>query len=141
MRGFKAPAIELSEKIIEILKNFAASYTMPSCIVLHSRLLLMAAEGESSTKTAQLLGVSRNTVNTWRKYFHENTGLLLQMEAACRISDNMEDLPGLMKSFLSDKPRPGKLPVFTLEEIMLVNEPACKDPKDFGHGLSHWNLT
>ena len=47
MRGFKAPAIELSEKIIELLKNFAASYTLPSCIVMRSRLLLMAAEGDS----------------------------------------------------------------------------------------------
>ena len=141
MRGFKAPAIELSKKIIEILKNFAASYPLPSCIVLRSRLLLMATEGESSTKTAQILGFSRNIVNTWRKYFHENTGLLLQTEEACRSSDNMEDLPRLVKSFLSDKPRLGKPPVFTPEETMFINEPACRDPKDFGHGLSHWNLT
>lgn len=141
MRGFKAPAIDLSEKIIEILKNFAASYTLPSYIVLRSRLLLMAAEGESSTRIAQILGVSRNTVNTWRKYFHENTGFLLQMEAACRSSDDMENLPGLLRSFLSDKPRPGKPSVFTPEEIMLINELACKNPKDFGYELSHWNLT
>ncbi len=42
---------------------------------------------------------------------------------------------------LSDKQRAGKEPVFTPEQIMLINELACKNPKDFGYELSCWNLT
>lgn len=42
MRGFKAPSIDLTEKMAEILKKFSASYTLPSCIVLRSRLLMLA---------------------------------------------------------------------------------------------------
>ncbi len=30
--------------------------------------------------------------------------------------------------------------MFTLEQIMLINELACKNPKDFGYGLNCWNL-
>lgn len=141
MRGFKAPSIDLTEKMKGILKKFSTSYTLPSCIVLRSRLLLMASEGESSTRIAQALGISRNTVNTWRKRFHENAGILMQMEEASRIPGKEEELHQFLKTFLSDRPRPGKPPVFTPEEIILINELACKNPKDFGCELSHWNLT
>lgn len=116
MRGFKAPSIDLTEKMKGILKKF-------------------------STRIAQVLGISRNTVNTWRKRFHENAGILMQMEEASRIPGKEEDLHQFLKTFLSDRPRPGKPPVFTPEEIILINELACKNPKDFGCELSHWNLT
>lgn len=141
MRGFKAASINLPEKITDILKNFSSSYTLSSCIVLRSKLLLMVSEGESSTRIAQVLGISRNTVNLWRKRFCESAALLSQMENACERSDDGGQLPKFLEAFLSDKPRPGKPARFTPEEIMLINELACKDPKDFGWELSHWNLT
>lgn len=141
MRGFKAASIDLPEKITDILKNFSSSYTLSSCIVLRSKLLLMVSEGESSTKIAQVLGISRNTVSLWRKRFCESAVLLSQMENACKESDDEDELPKFLEAFLSDKPRPGKPARFTPEEIMLINELACKDPKDFGWELSHWNLT
>lgn len=31
--------------------------------------------------------------------------------------------------------------MFTPQQIMLINELACKNPKDFGYELSHWNLS
>ena len=44
----------------------------------------------------------------------------------------VKKLSDVIKSVPSDKQRPGKEPVFTPEQIMLVNELACKTPKDFG---------
>ena len=54
--------------------------------------------------------------------------------------DSEKKLSDVIKSVLSDKQRPGKEPVFTPEQIMLINELACKNPKDFGYELSCWNL-
>ena len=141
MRGFQAPSIDLTEKMKEILKKFSTSYTLPSCIVLRSRILLMASEGENNTRIAQILGVSRNTVNTWRKRFHENIDLIRQTEDTSCNPGKEETLRQFLETFLSDSPRPGKPPVFTPEQIMLINELACKNPKDFGYELSHWSLT
>lgn len=44
MRGFQAATFTLSDKTETILKNFSASYSLPSCIVLRSKIILMAAE-------------------------------------------------------------------------------------------------
>lgn len=141
MPGFKAPSIDLTDKMTQILKKFSTSYTLPSCIVLRSKLLLMASEGESSTRIAQILGISRNTVNTWRKRFHDNADILWEMEIASSSCDDEDIFPQFLQTFLSDRPRPGKPPVFTPKDIMLINELACKNPKDFGYELSHWNLS
>ncbi len=42
MRGFQAASFTLSDKTETILKNFNISYSMPSCIVLRSKIILMA---------------------------------------------------------------------------------------------------
>ena len=42
MRGFQAASFTLSDKTETILKNFSISYSMPSCIVLRSKIILMA---------------------------------------------------------------------------------------------------
>ena len=43
MHGFQAASFTLSDKTETILKNFSISYSMPSCIVLRSKIILMAA--------------------------------------------------------------------------------------------------
>ncbi len=44
MRGFRAASFTLSDKTETILKKFSASYSLSSCIVLRSKIILMAAE-------------------------------------------------------------------------------------------------
>ncbi len=44
MRGFQAATFTLSDKTETILKNFSTSYSLPSCIVLRSKIILMTAE-------------------------------------------------------------------------------------------------
>ncbi len=43
MRGFQAASFTLSDKAETILKNFSTSYSLPSCIVTRSKIILMAA--------------------------------------------------------------------------------------------------
>ncbi len=42
MRGFQAASFTLSDKTETILKNFSTSYSLPSCIVTRSKIILMA---------------------------------------------------------------------------------------------------
>lgn len=68
------------------------------------------------------------------------------MELITHIEESLDpdgcdrELERSIKSVLSDRPRPGKEPVFIPEQILIINELACKNPKDFGWELSHWNL-
>lgn len=139
MRGFKAASFTLSDITETILKNFSTSYSLPSCIVLRSKIILMAAEEKTNTQIAKALGTTYSTVSIWRNRFYNSIDLIAQTEDYDG-SDSEKKLSDVIKSVLSDKPRPGKEPVFTPEQIMLINELACKNPKDFGYELSCWNL-
>lgn len=52
MRGFKAASFTLSDKTETILKKFSASYSLPSCVVLRSKIILMAAEEKTNPQIA-----------------------------------------------------------------------------------------
>ena len=137
MRGFQAATFTLSDKTERILKNFSTSYSMPSCIVLRSKIILMAAEEKNNTQIAKAIGTSYSTVSIWRNRFYNSIDLIAQTEEYDG-PDCEKKLSDVIKSVLSDKQRPGKEPVFTPEQIMLINELACKNPKDFGYELSCW---
>lgn len=130
MRGFQAASFTLSDKAETILKNFSTSYSLLSYIVTRSKIILMAAEEKNNTQIAEAIGTNR---------FYNNIDLIAQTEEYDG-PDGDKKLSDVIKSVLSDKQRPGKEPVFTPEQIMLINELACKNPKDFGYELSCWNL-
>lgn len=139
MRGYKATTFQLPDKTKEILQRFSVSYTLPSSLVIRSKIVLLASEGKSNPEIIAATGLSYSVVSTWRNRFFKSIELIVQAEE-CEEPDSPQILEEVIKSVLSDKPRPGKEPVFTPQQIMLINELACKNPKDFGHELSHWNL-
>ena len=139
MRGFQAASFTLSDKAETILKNFSTSYSLPSFIVTRSKIILMAAEEKNNTQIAEALGTTYSTVSIWRNRFYNNIDLIAQTEEYDG-PDGDKKLSDVIKSVLSDKQGPGKEPVFTPEQIMLINELACKNPKDFGYELSCRNL-
>lgn len=140
MRGYKAASFTLSDRTEKILKNLSASYSQPSSVVLRSKIVLMAAQEKTNSQIAGALGTAYATVSTWRNRFYNSVDLIVQAEGY-NGSDSDKKLYEAILSVLSDRPRPGKPPVFTAEQIMLINELACKNPKDFGYELSHWNLS
>lgn len=139
MRGFQAASFTLSDKTKTILKNFSTRYSLPSCIVLRSKIILMAAEEKTNNQIARAVGTTYSTVSIWRNRFYNSIDLIAQTEEYDG-PDSEKKLFDVIKSVLSDKQRPGKEPVFTPEQIMLINELACKNPKDFGYELGCWNL-
>ena len=140
MRGYKAVTFELSNKTKDILQKFSASYSLPSSLVLRSRIVLMASEGRSNPQIMKATGAAYSTISIWRNRFYNSTEFIAQVEKQ-EDPDSTQKLADAIKSVLSDKQRPGKEPVFTPQQILLINELACKNPKNFGYELSHWNLT
>lgn len=140
MRGYKAATFPLSDKTKEILQKFSASRSLPSSLVLRSKIALLASEGKSNPQIMAATGAVYSTVSTWRNRFLNSTELIAQAEEY-EEPDSRQKLEDVITSILSDKQRPGKEPVFTPQQILLINELACKNPKDFGYELSHWNLS
>lgn len=140
MRGFKAASFTLSDRTEKILRNLSASYSQPASIVLRSKIVLMAAEEKTNSQIADALGAAYATVSTWRNRFYNSIDFIAQSEEYDG-PDSDKILSKAILSVLSDRQRPGKPPVFTAEQVMLINELACKNPKDFGHELNHWNLS
>lgn len=140
MRGYKAVTFQLSDKVKKILQKFSASSSLPASLVLRSKIVLLASEGKGNPQIIAATGAAYTTVSKWRNRFYNSTELITQVEDSLEPDGSSWELERAIKSVLSDKPRPGKEAVFTPGQILLINELACKNPKDFGRELSHWNL-
>lgn len=55
----------------QVLEGWARSRTMPHRLVLRGRIILMLGDGHSAREVARTLGVSRNTVDLWKRRFME----------------------------------------------------------------------
>lgn len=132
MRGYKAATFQLSDKTKGILVKFSTSYSLPSSLVLRSKIVLMASEGKSNSQIMDATGAAYSTISIWRNRFSNSIERIAQAEEG-ESSDVDQKLVGVIKSVLSDRQRPGKEPVFTPSQILLINELACKNPKDFGY--------
>lgn len=59
------------------LERWVRATTMPQRVVLRSRIVLLLTEGLSAREVARRLGVSRHTVDLWRRrYLHEGCASL-----------------------------------------------------------------
>ena len=56
---------------LTMLERWVRAPTTQQRVVLRSRMVLLLAEGLSARRVAQLLGVSRHTVDLWRKRYLE----------------------------------------------------------------------
>lgn len=63
--------ISLSVDDRAVLQRWVRAWTAPQRLVLRSRMILMLADGASGREVAQVLGVSRYTVDLWRARFRE----------------------------------------------------------------------
>jgi transposase len=64
-----ADPLPVSDGEREVLESLARSQTAPFRMVQRSRVLLLAADGVSNVRIAALVGVTRQTVLTWRADF------------------------------------------------------------------------
>ncbi len=66
-----AATVVLEEEQRTELDSFAASRSLPHGLVVRAKIVLMAADGKNNVEIAEAVGMTRQTVATWRKRFVE----------------------------------------------------------------------
>ncbi len=138
MCGNSADTFQLSCKTKEVLLKLSTSHSLPVPLVLRSKVILLASEGKSNPQISAETRIAYTTVSTWRTRFYNNAELIARAEQCSAQDGSSLELENVILSILSDK-QPEEEPVLTQKQLRLINELACKKPKDFGWRLRRWN--
>jgi putative transposase len=122
VRGPKPDPVSLSELERTELERLVRRHTIAQQVALRGRIILEANVGKNNSQIARELGVSVETVRSWRTRW-----LTLQGVALADLS---------VQERLSDVPRPGRRSQITAEQICQVIALACEQPKD--RPISQW---
>jgi transposase len=106
----------LTAAVLGTLLALQRKSTAPAGVVRRARTILLLASGESSTGTAQRVGLSPRHVHKWGQRFLE------------------QGVPGL-----EEKPRPGRTPKFSPRVALHLVKMACERPDLRGRSLSQWD--
>ena len=107
----------LTEEERAELQRRAQSRTAPARVVERARMVLGVAGGETAPAVARRLGLGTEVVRQWVKRF------------------NAAGLEGL-----EDRPRAGRPPTYTAEQVGQVLATAVTDPKTLGLPFGCWTL-
>ena len=122
MRGPKPEALTLNEKEQQDLKALVRRHNTPQQVAQRGRMILAAAAGQNNSQIARALGVSVDTVRSWRMRWIDLQAVPLE-EASVR--ERLEDVP-----------RPGRPSQITAEQTCQIVALACEQPK--ARPISQW---
>ncbi len=122
MRGPKPEALTLSEREQKELEALVHRHSTAQQVAQRGRMILAAAQGKNNTRIARELGVSVDTVRSWRMRW---IGLL---------AVSLDELT--VHERLTDVQRPGRPSEITAEQICQIVALACEQPKE--RPISHW---
>ncbi len=122
MRGPKPEPLSLNDGERNELEALVRRHGTPQQLALRGRIIVMADTGKNNSQIARELGVSVDTVRSWRMRW-------LGLQAV-----SLEDLP--VSERLSDVPRPGRPSEITAEQTCQMIALACEQPKE--RPISHW---
>jgi transposase len=108
--------IQMSEPTRTILQKWLSRRKTPVGLARRARALLLLAEGYTYISTAKQVGLAECHVRKWARRFLE------------------QGIDGL-----SEKPRPGRVPLFAPEIALHVVKFACERPDRVGRSLSQWD--
>jgi putative transposase len=147
VRGPKPPPILLTPTQLDALQRLKRRQRSPQRLVRRVRIILEAASGTNNAQIAQLLGIDRGQVRTWRKRWLESAPRL--QEAAEReekekagdgesSSSSSALITAVIEEVLADEPRSGTPPIFSAEQVVRIVALACEAPRDCGRPVTHW---
>jgi putative transposase len=122
MRGPKPAELILKERERKELEELVRKHSTPQQLALRGRMVLAASEGKRNGQIARELGVSIDTVRSWRMRW-------IGLQAV-----SLEDLP--VGERLTDIPRPGRPSQITAEQTCQIVALACEQPKE--RPISQW---
>jgi putative transposase len=121
-KGPKPVELTLSEEERKGLEALVRRHTTPQQLAKRGRMILGAAEGKRNAEIARELGVSVDTVRSWR------------MRWLCLQAVSLEELSVTQR--LTDIQRPGRPSEITAEQTCQMVAMACEQPK--ARPISHW---
>ena len=121
-KGPKPAELTLSEEEHKRLEALVHRHTTPQQLAKRGRMILGAADGKRNAQIARELGVSVDTVRSWR-------GRWISLHAV-----PLSDLS--VAERLTDVPRPGKPSQISAEQRCQMVAMACDQPKE--RPISHW---
>lgn len=107
----------LTEDEVREIARLARSRTAPARLVQRAKIVALARGGQCVTGVGARLGVHHRTVRLWVRRF------------------NAQGLGGL-----ADRPRAGRPPTYTAEEVGAVVAAALTTPEDLGRPFACWTL-
>ena len=128
-----APAIPMTEMQNQLLSRLGRQHKTPQQVAKRIRILLMAHEGHSNSHIKRELGISLNTVKSWRRRWLSEYEELLKFESA-----GESDYSQVLLSVLKDIPRSGAPKVFTLAQEQQIVALACEKPVQHDIPISDW---
>ncbi len=138
MPGPKPLPIDLSPEIRTILEDLLRRRACPQGLAKRVRVVLRAADGLSNRAIHDELGGGSDTVWRWRKRFHAALPRLGAIQNDPENGDG-KALARAVAEVLADRPRPGRPPVFTAEQLTAIIAIACEDPAASARPISHWS--
>ncbi len=119
MRGRQSTLkIQINEQDRAMLQGWLRRQKTPVGLARRAWALLLLEQGHTYVQTAQQVGLTYCHLRKWARRFTE------------------QGVVGL-----SDKPRPGRIPVFSPEVALHVVKLACERPDLVGSSLSQWDST
>ncbi len=133
--------IKLSSAQKEILKKIIKSRVARSDHRQRAKLILLFDKGLPNRQAGPIAKINEKQAGMWRKRWLENRSILETMESS--REDNNSKFSLLKKrieQILSDKPRSGKKPKFTAEQVAKILAVACEKPEESDLPFSRWTL-
>ena len=108
-RGRPRKPIVLSGQVREELNSLSTSRTLSHGLVRRAKIVLMSAEGLSNRVIAQKVGLSQQSVITWRNRFLQQglVGLYDERRSGRPRTVEAEAITGLIRKTLNTKPEDG----------------------------------
>lgn len=133
----QAQAIALTARQQRVVEGIVRRETSPQHQVRRAKVILAAAAGMHNEQIARALGVTDDTVRTWRGRWAAAAEALLAAEAEGGPGDDRA-LLAVVRGVLADEPRPGAPATFTPEQLCQLMAVACEPPGDSGRPISQW---
>ena len=121
-KGPKPAELTLSEEERKELEGLVRRHSTPQQLAKRGRVILAAAEGKRNAEIARELGVSTDTVRSWRMRWIGLQAMPLEQVSVVER--------------LTDVPRPGRPSEITAEQTCQIVALACEQPKE--RPISHW---
>lgn len=135
MSGLRPQPLKLKRLVRVILEKLCRRRQTAHATVERSQIILLAARGLSNSDIARQIHLHRGTVQRWRdRWQAANERLVMAMEA--KVSEAA--LTQMIINILSDRPRPGAPPTFTVEQAVQIIAIACENPQKSQRPVSHW---